>query len=257
MRAVKTFDVTEDEEESHVEQELGNWAALTHQAIVPLIKIVRLEFSLGAMMELMPGSLADYQRSHPSLDSQTVVQILLDVSSGLGYAYESQRLVHLDLKPANLLLTTNTTNSLQVKISDWGISRIISGDSKHADWFKDPLAWLKRQNDDKTQFCGGTLPYMAPERFSGEWQVGPQADIFSLGIIAIELLTGYLPTFAGEPGVAEIEKIVRSSEYYRRAQSLLQPFHKGLADLILRMVRPDPSKRIQGYHTLIKELEEH
>jgi hypothetical protein len=68
-RAVKSFNADEEGEEAMIEQELGNWVSLNSRYIVPLIKIVRLNFELAAMMELMPGSLADYAAHRGFLDA--------------------------------------------------------------------------------------------------------------------------------------------------------------------------------------------
>jgi serine/threonine protein kinase len=115
-RAVKTFNADEDEQEVIIEQELGNWISLNSPHIVPLIKIARLNFQLAAMMEHMPGSLADYLRSRGALETSDVKTVLLDVLSGLDEAHGQRNLAHLDLKPENLLLAS--TQSPSVKISD-------------------------------------------------------------------------------------------------------------------------------------------
>ncbi len=60
VNAVKTFNVYDDEQEAVIEQELGNWISLQSPHVVSLIKIVRLNFELGALMLLSPGSLDDY-----------------------------------------------------------------------------------------------------------------------------------------------------------------------------------------------------
>jgi serine/threonine protein kinase len=250
-RAVKTFNADEDEQEAIVEQELGNWASLNSSHIVPLIKIVRLNFELGAMMEVMPGSLADYLRHYRRLEEATVKMVMLDVARGLRDAQQQSGLAHLDLKPDNLLLTENPPH---VKISDWGIARIMSNRPEHTDWLDAPKNWFDRQTEDKTRFCGGTLPYMAPERLSGAWSVGVAADVFSLGIIGVELMTGRLPS-ADPQHPLRSPVLILSHEYLRRAKTLLSARPGALAELILRMLDPDPLRRSQDYSTLISGLE--
>jgi serine/threonine protein kinase len=251
--AVKTFGADEDEQEGTIEQELGNWVDLHSPHIVPLIKIARLNFELAAMMELMPGSLADYIRVHSSLETSAVKTVLLDVLRGLDAARRQKNLAHLDLKPANLLLTS--THSTHVKISDWGISRLMSQYQQHADWLSAAKAWFGRQTDDKTQFCSGTYPYMAPERFSGSWTVGPAADIFSLGMIGVQLMTGKLPSFDGGPDPLRCVALIMSHEYQNRAKSLLATHGGPLVPFIFKMLDPDPNRRPDDYPALIAELE--
>ena len=169
----------EDEQEAVIERELGNWISLQSRHIVSLIKIVRLNFELGALMLLSPGSLDDYLRGHGPLDTSAIKVVLLDIARGLADALAQANLVHLDLKPQNLLL--DSADSPRVRISDWGISRIASQQPQHSNWLSASRAWLARETAERTKFAVGTPPYMAPERFSGAWKIGPSADVFSLG----------------------------------------------------------------------------
>jgi serine/threonine protein kinase len=118
VNAVKTFNLYEDEQEAVIERELGNWISLQSSHIVSLVKIVRLNFQLGALMLLMPGSLKDYLEGHGPLDTSTTKVVLLDVARGLADAQAQANLIHLDLKPQNLLL--DSADAPRVKISDWG-----------------------------------------------------------------------------------------------------------------------------------------
>ena len=252
-RAVKTFSADEDEQEVIIEQELGNWISLNSPHIVPLIKIARLNFELAALMELMPGSLADYLQHHSALETSAVKIVLLDVLKGLDEACRQRNLAHLDLKPENLLLTS--IQSPNVKISDWGISRMMSQRQQHADWLRNPKAWFGRQTDDKTEFGGGTYPYMAPERFSGSWTIGPTADVFSLGIIGVRLMTGQVPTVDDSRDLFRSIALITSHEYLNRAKTLLAKRGGPVARIILGMIEPDPTRRPNDYGALISALE--
>jgi serine/threonine protein kinase len=256
-RAVKTFnDAYDDETEAAKEQELGNWAALKGQHIVPLIKIVRLNFTLAAMMELMPGTLDDYTRIHGPLNPLGVKTVLLDVFRGLREAERECNLAHLDLKPANLLLTSDPrlNDPPHVQISDWGIARLMSRPKQHAGWLR--WAWFG-QTPAKTRFGFGTTRYMAPERFSDAWVVGAAADIFSLGLIVVELMTGALPSV--DPRYPydnrRCRELLTSHVYLRRAEMLLAAHQGPLASLAVRMLDPKPARRPVDYPVLIAELE--
>lgn len=253
--AVKTFNADEDEQEVVIEQELGNWVSLNRSHyIVPLIKIVRLNFEVGALMEVMPGNLADYIRhqNQKMLSKSAVKMVLLDTLHGLDDARRHANVAHLDLKPQNLLLTS--IDSPHIKISDWGISRVMSSHQQQADW--SPKGWFgRRKTDDKTHFGGGTFQYMAPERFSGSWIIGPAADVFSLGIIAVQLLTGQVPTFDGRHDPIAIVGLIKTHEYLKRAKELLHMCDGPLVTLILKMLDPDPTRRPQDYPALISAVE--
>jgi serine/threonine protein kinase len=253
VNAVKTFNVYEDEQEAAIERELGNWISLQSRHIVSLIKIVRLNFELGALMLLLPGSLDDYLRGHGPLDIPTTKAVLLDIARGLADAQMQANLVHLDLKPQNLLL--HSIDSPRVRISDWGISRIASQQPQNSDWLRSPETWLARQASEGTSFAAGTPPYMAPERFSGAWKIGPAADVFSLGIIGVQLMTGRLPTVDPGGGMTHIIDLITSHGYFGRAKTLTIPCDHRLATLMLKMIDPNPDRRPIDYSAIITDLE--
>jgi serine/threonine protein kinase len=253
VNAVKTFNVYEDEQEAVIERELGNWISLQSRHIVSLVKIVRLNFELGALMLLMPGSLDDYLRRHGPLDTPGIRAVLLDVARGLADAQAQANLIHLDLKPQNLLL--DSAESPRVRISDWGISRIASQQREHSDWLHTPRAWLARQTTERTKFAAGTPPYMAPERFSGSWKIGPSADVFSLGIIGVQLMTGKLPTVDPYGDLSRVIDLITSHQYFDRAKTLTSTSDGRLAALMLKMIDPNPHRRPVDYHTIIAGLE--
>jgi serine/threonine protein kinase len=253
VNAVKTFNAYEDEQEAVIERELGNWISLQSRHIVSLIKIVRLNFQLGALMLLMPGSLDDYLGGHGPLDTLDIKVVLLDVARGLADAQTQANLVHLDLKPQNLLL--DSVNSPRVRIADWGISRIASQQPQHSDWLHSPRAWLARQTAERTNFPLGTPAYMGPERFFGSWKIGPSADVFSLGIIGVQLMTGQLPTVDPNADISRIIDLITSHRYFDRAKALMSARGGRLAALILKMIDPNPDRRPIDYPSIIADLE--
>jgi serine/threonine protein kinase len=253
VNAVKTFNVYEDEDESIIEHELGNWISLQSRYIVSLIKVVRLNFQLGALMLLKPGSLDDYLKEHGPLDASAAKVVLLDVARGLADAQEQANLVHLDLKPQNLLLAS--ANSPRIGISDWGISRIASQQREHSDWLSESKDWLARQTTHRTKFALGTPPYMAPERFSSSWRIAPSADVFSLGIIGVQLMTGQLPTIDPNGDMARIIDLITSHRYFDRAKMVTSARGGRLASLILKMIDPNPDRRPSNYPALVAALE--
>jgi serine/threonine protein kinase len=242
--AVKTFKVEEDD--ALVEQELGNWVSLRSPYITRLRKISRLNFELAALMELMPGNLSDYLRHYGTLDEPQVKAVLLDVLRGLNYAHREHQLAHLDLKLDNLLL--RSADSPHVEITDWGISRIVA--TAHQEWL---TASSKPPNTaERTRFGGGTIPYMAPERFSGSWIIGPAADVFSLGIIAVQLMTGQLATIDGS---GDPFRCITSHQYLNRVKYLLRGKGSRISSFVLSMLLPDSTRRPQDYPALIGALE--
>ena len=152
-------------------------ASLSHPAIAQVYDYHEgdAEFRPFLVMELIDGpSLADVLADGP-LDSERVMDIVAQAAAGLDAAHQSG-LVHRDIKPANLLLTSDS----QVKITDFGIAHAAGS------------APITHHGQ-----LMGTPAYLAPERVAGQ-PAGPTSDLYSLGILAHECLTGARP-YEGTP----------------------------------------------------------
>lgn len=131
------------------------------------------EFFLA--MELLDGeSLADRIARQNHLDSHESVTIAADIARGLA-AVHAVGIVHRDVKPENIFLAKNPAGGVVPKLLDFGIS--------------------KERNDITTQqrALTGTPAYMSPEQANGETQLDPRTDIWSLGVVLYEMLTGMHP----------------------------------------------------------------
>ncbi len=247
-RAVKTFDFVDNDD--IVVNELCNWIELHHPAIVPLIKISHLNFRVAALMKLYKGTLGDIL-SKRQLSWPETRLVLLETALALEYAFNRHKLTHLDLKPANLLV--ESVNPIRVCVSDWGISRLVTDRGGFNAFVSDPKRWLAA-HESRTRFGMGTPLYMAPERFSGSWKIDPSADIFSIGMIGIQSLTGNLP-FTFDP--ADVDGPIRqliACRYYELAERSLKAYPKGIANLLLTCINPDPKRRLGMHHELVQIL---
>jgi serine/threonine protein kinase len=240
--AVKTFDFVNDER--IVEQELNHWVTLDHPGILPLIKIGRLNFQLAAVMPMREGSLHDLLEDHGALSEKEVLSILRQLVSGLDYAYRHWTLLHLDLKPSNVLILSK--KPLKVQIADWGISRL-AGEQMLAN--TKARKGLVNRDGMITSYAAGTPIFMAPERFSGVWSFSPQADIYSLGMMAIMLATGVLPFRFGL--IDPIEEIVTGS-YFENAKTILRDRSSSFARFCLECIRPLTEHRLKNYEELLR-----
>jgi len=232
-RAAKTFDQAD---EAAVVNELSNWILLSHKNVLPLIKIARLNFRIAALMELCKGTLQDVLNERRLSWGETRT-ILLQVGAALQYAYSKFNLVHLDIKPGNVLIK-DFPNHMQV--ADWGISQLA----------------------DKGRIAGGgfTPGYLAPERMSGKPVPGPSSDIFALGMVAINALTGTLP-YAYKADEAQYGSLaeqqfrqLHSSMYLKHAEHLLKPFPGPVQKLVLSCIHPDPATRYSDYGHLMQAI---
>lgn len=232
--AVKTFDFRSDE--ASVERELNIWISLSHRSILPLLSIGRLNFRLAAIMPLLNGSLDDLIQEKGALPEPLVVKMLAQIVDALEYCWASFQLLHLDLKPSNVLLDFYSDGG--VKVADWGISRI----AKESRLDRKPnLPGAQRAaGQHLTMYGAGTPLFMAPERIVGPWAFSPRADIYSLGMMAVQLSTGVLPFRLGASD--PIEEIV-SGAYMRNVNDVLANHSMQFRDFCLSCLHPDLSKR--------------
>jgi serine/threonine protein kinase len=178
--AVKTFHA--DVPEKMIVNELTNWLGLRHPKITPLLAIDYVNWRLAAVMPRMDGSLYEVLAKTP-LEPAGATSIVRNVLFALEFAFGELGVYHLDIKPQNILWINSPTN---VKVADWGISRIVSA-----------RAVTTGLTGTSTTFtsASGTPGYMGPERFDPDWPVTASADLYSLGLVASELVAG---TFVSE-----------------------------------------------------------
>jgi serine/threonine protein kinase len=155
-------------------------AGLEHEAIVPVYEFGEREGQPYIAMQYMPnGPLADRLVQGP-IPAERVGSILKPISAAIDYAHE-QGVIHGDLKPSNILFDEND----QPYLADFGI------------------AWHEVTNRRSGPVSGGTPAYLSPEQALGEEKIDDRSDIYALGIILFEMLTGVLP-FEGETPLAVI-----------------------------------------------------
>jgi len=244
-------------------RELTVWSNFRHANIVWLLEVVDGgDAGWVAAMDWCIGSLRDLQRERRRFslkDSRNIVGAILD---GLAYAYTQDKVLHLDLKPENVLYhidfagllnrshNPNEKDSLsqyRFMVSDWGIASI----KKPA---LNRIAGLppSSQAAQRTFNNMGTLLYMAPERFKEGFSSSIASDVFSLGMIYFELLVGTLPFRQDMPPVQSLVtgQYLRDAERLMNSHSLPKPIKK----VIFRMIAYSPGERISNYAELRKEL---
>jgi serine/threonine protein kinase/Tfp pilus assembly protein PilF len=170
---------------------------------------------------------------------QAVLWLAARLADGLAHAHE-RGIVHRDLKPANVLLTDDG----QPMLLDFNLSE----DTKvHA--------------SPSAAFIGGTLPYMAPEQLTAfrdrTHAADARGDIYSLGLIVYELLTGRYPFPTRQGSVGEV--LARMIEDRRCPPPRLRPWNKAVSpaaeSVVRRCLEPDPARRYQTARELQEDLE--
>jgi serine/threonine-protein kinase len=138
--------------------------------------------TLYIAMELLEGkSLHQIFHEQAPLDWKRMFKILIEMCSSLAEAHQ-QGIVHRDLKPENVYLESRPGNPEFVKILDFGIAKVMRGDSI------DPQS----PQLTATGQTLGTLEYMSPEQLMGK-QLDGRSDVYALGVVAYEMITGRLP----------------------------------------------------------------
>jgi hypothetical protein len=200
--------------------ELQNWTRFTHENIVRVYDYNILPVPYFEM-ELCDSSLADIATP---LGTQEAAWVIFNVCDGLKYAH-AQRIIHRDLKPRNILLKDGVP-----KISDWGLSRVISESASTA----------------VTSF---TPSYAAPEQVTNRAK-DQRTDIWQVGVILYELVTGTLP-FTGE-SMVDVAMSIATKEFPR--PSGINPDAREIEPVILKCLEKDPARRYQSVPELQKAL---
>jgi eukaryotic-like serine/threonine-protein kinase len=174
--------------------------AIRHTAIVEIQDIIELEDGAPVLvMECLQGeSLADKLAREGKLPLRELAAIMQPVVSAVGLAH-SLGIVHRDLKPENIFLAKREHGRIDVKVLDFGIAKLTALEGEAA----------QSASLTGTGTLLGTPYYMSPEQIFGEKDIDHRADIWALGIIMYEGLTGLLPT-EGE-NVGQVLKVVVAS----------------------------------------------
>ena len=162
-------------------REARTMSLLQHQHIIPVLSYGKLDDLAYIVMPYLPGGTlsARLKMQRGSLPLQEVNRYLHQLANALDYAHQ-QSIVHRDIKPANVLLSADG----DVSLTDFGIARFFESDPDLLNTVPVVLT--------ATGEVFGTPSYMAPEIFNGEL-AGPAADIYALGVMLYQLVTGRLP----------------------------------------------------------------
>src|ERR1035438_1561241 len=202
---------------------------LTHPNIVVVFDGGEEEGLYYITMELVEGKSVQAQidEGH-AFPLPRVLRIMEQTCSALQFAHE-RNVVHRDIKPANIMLTGDDT----VKITDFGTAKI-----------------LQFGTVQQTAHVMGTPSYMSPEQVKGR-AVDGRSDIFSLGVMLYEMVTGEKP-FPGQSITTVIYKIVNEDPVPPR--QLNTSIHPGISDVIMKALVKDPDQRYQNCREMLEDL---
>jgi eukaryotic-like serine/threonine-protein kinase len=230
LKVMSTRYASDEEFVERFKREAQSAAALSHPNIVSI-------FDRGASedgtyyiaMEYLPGgTLKDRIISRGALPARTAAAVALQIAQALRVAHE-RGVIHRDIKPHNILIT----DSGDVKVTDFGIARAASSSTM-----------------TRTGSILGTAHYISPEQAMGE-PVGPASDLYSLGVVLYEMLTGRVPfevdTLAGVP-------VKHVDEQPRRPREVNPEVPEDMEALTMRLLAKDPDDRPGSAAELVEEL---
>ena len=216
-------------------REAQNAAALNHPAIVAVYDTGEAETETGPLpyivMEYVDGeTLRDIVRSEGPMAPKRAMEVIADVCAALDFSHRNG-IVHRDVKPANVMIN----RAGAVKVMDFGIARAIADSSS-------PMT--------QTAAVIGTAQYLSPEQARGE-QVDARSDVYSLGCVLFEILTGE-PPFTGDSPVAVAYQHVREDP--RLPSSVNKEVPGALDSIILKAMSKNPANRYQSAADMRSDL---
>jgi len=233
--AVKTLPYTEiesnelDEVKDRFFREAEAAGKLSHPNIVSIYDAGEEHDLAYIAMEYLQGhDLTDYCTNENLLPLEQVLDIITAVASALEYAHR-EGVVHRDIKPSNIMLVKDN----MVKVTDFGIARVIDA------------------SQTRTGVALGTPSYMSPEQIAGK-KVDGRSDLFSLGIVFYELLTGQKP-FAADSITAILYAITHSD--YTPLSAAAGKIPPGCVEIVDKLLKKGLTKRFGSASQVIKAIE--
>ena len=218
---------TDDDAKTRFIQEARAASALDHANICTIHDVGEDEDGkLFIVMSYYDGETLKYGMQSGALEQKEAVRIAHQIARGLARAHEAG-IVHRDVKPANIMVT----NRGDVKILDFGVAKL-------------------SQSLDLTKAGStvGTAAYMSPEQARGE-AVDSRADIWSIGILLYEMLSGNAP-FGGGYEAALVYAIINEDP-----EPLPSTVDPGIVEIVNRSISKDPQSRYQSADALADDLE--
>jgi predicted Ser/Thr protein kinase len=231
-------------------QEAQTASRLTHPAIAQIYDVDEGPDGLFIAMELVQGKTVKALIQGRELDVLGALEIAAQVAAGLQKAHEAG-IVHRDIKPENLIVTPDG----HAKILDFGLAKLLEPPKQGP---PDGISHMETIAKTQAGFVLGTLRYMSPEQARGQ-AVDHRSDIFSLGVVLYEMVTGQLP-FSGASPLDTLHAI--AFEETRPMTALRPNLPPSLQRVVTRCLRkraadryPDAKELAADLKTVQREIE--
>ena len=239
--ALKQLYVRDETAAKRLEREALVVAKLTHPSVVPVHDFGSVNESPYIVMELVESpTLSHVLQEDGPLGSSRVAHILIAILGGLAEAH-SHNVLHRDLKPDNIIIEppVDAGGVDRVRILDFGVAKIL----RTSNAGPEPTQLTKEGN------VVGTPLYMSPEQARGE-KLSPASDLFAVGIMAFEMLTGQHPAGSGAMATA---KMLQGPEPIRLPESVDVPARFRM--VVEKLLQKDPAKRYNDAFDVLRDFE--
>ena len=225
---------------SRLEREAEAMDRISHPHAV-IVHDVGMDPAPYIEMEYIPGKTLDkLLRPGVPMVLDWTMRILEQLCDVLQAAHEKEKIVHRDLKPSNLMLVDGYPEGQEyLKVLDFGIAKLLEDAETNLTSVGELL---------------GTVKYMSPEQSLDSANVDHRSDIFTVGVILYELLTGYHPIQASGRNAQMIEIVHNPPPPFNKRNPSVPPYPPGVEELVLSCLDKDPAQRPQSAAKLAEEF---
>jgi len=211
-------------------REAQSAAALSHPNVVSIYDVGQEGDTHYIVMEYVEGhNLNEIIQQRAPLQTEEAVHIAVQICDALEHAHHNQ-IIHRDIKPHNILIGNNG----RVKVTDFGIARAVTSSTI-----------------TQTGSVVGSVHYFSPEHAKGV-NTGEKSDLYSLGIVLYQMLTGRLP-FLGESPISVALKHLQ--EHFEEPRLVNPYIPQSVENVILRAMRKNPDERYDSAEDMLHDLE--
>lgn len=211
-------------------REAQSAASLSHSNVVSIYDVGQEDEIHYIVMEYIEGkNLNEIIKERAPLQVDEAVRIASQICDALDHAHQNQ-IIHRDIKPHNILIGRNG----RVKVTDFGIARAVTSTTI-----------------TQTGSVLGSVHYFSPEHAKGV-STGEKSDLYSLGIVLYQMLTGSLPFLGESPISVALKHLQEEFEEPRHLNSLIP---QSVENVILRSMRKNPEERYHSAKQMLQDLE--
>lgn len=205
-------------------------ASLSHSNVVSIYDVGQEEDIHYIVMEYIEGTtLNELIKEKAPMQVEEAVHVASQICDALDHAHHNQ-IIHRDIKPHNILIGKNG----RVKVTDFGIARAVTSSTI-----------------TQTGSVVGSVHYFSPEHAKGTF-TGEQSDLYSLGIVMYQMLTGRLPFLGESPISVALKHLQEEVEDPRKVNPLIP---QSVENIILKAMRKNPSERYKSAKQMLDDLD--